>query len=264
MAKVSTGVRGKSSTAAAKRGSKASVRSAGGKAAAAVRSRDPRVDAYIERAAAFARPILRHLRELVHQACPEVQETIKWGMPAFVHHGPMCSMAAFKAHCAFGYWLGELVLQGAGAGSSKEGEAMGDYGRITALADLPKDSLLLWQIRCAAELNEKGVKRKAGSAGAGKAAAAEKRRTLEVPAVLTTALKTNAKARATFEALSYSHRKEYVEWINEAKTEPTRDKRVATTVQWLEDGKARNWKYKEERPVLTSPGTACPARRSGP
>lgn len=210
---------------------------------------DPRVDAYIERAAPFARPILRHLRGLVHQACPEVQETIKWGMPAFVHHGLMCSMAAFKAHCAFGYWLGELVLQGAGAGSSKEGEAMGDYGRITALADLPKDSLLLRQIRYAAELNEQGVKRKAGSArsgegGAGKAAAAEKSRTLEVPAALTKALKTNAKARATFEGFSYSHRKEYVEWISEAKTEPTRDNRVATTVQWLEEGKARNWKYK--------------------
>jgi hypothetical protein len=249
MAKVSTGARGKSSTAAAKRSGKASDRKVGGKEAAGVGRRDPRIDAYIERAAPFARPILKHVRGLVHQACPEVQETIKWGMPHFMHEGILCFMAAFSAHCGFGFRRAELVLREAGGMPSRSGEAMGDYGRITALADLPKDSLLLRQIRCAAELNEQGVKRKAGSArsgegGAGKAAAAEKSRRLEVPAALTKALKTNAKARATFEGFSYSHRKEYVEWISEAKTEPTRDKRVATTVQWLEEGKARNWKYK--------------------
>jgi uncharacterized protein YdeI (YjbR/CyaY-like superfamily) len=251
MVKVTGGVKGTSDTAAAKRGSRPSVRSGGGKAAAAAGKRDPRIDVYIERAAPFARPILRHMRGLVHQACPEAEETIKWGMPAFVHHGLMCSMAAFKSHCAFGYWLGELVLREAGGMPSRSGEAMGDYGRITALTDLPKDSLVLRHIRYAAKLNEQGVKRKAGGvrAGEGKVAAvAEKSRTLEVPAALTKVLKGNAKARATFEAFSYSHRKEYVEWISEAKTQPTRDKRVATTVQWLEEGKFRNWKYKEERP----------------
>jgi hypothetical protein len=89
------------------------------------------VDAYIARAATFAQPILKHLRATVHNACPEVEEALKWGMPFFVYRGsPLCSMAAFKQHCSFGFWKAALVT------GTKRGarEGMGDFGKITALA----------------------------------------------------------------------------------------------------------------------------------
>ncbi|HEX9303747.1 MAG TPA: DUF1801 domain-containing protein, partial [Thermoanaerobaculia bacterium] len=113
--------------------------------------KDPRIDAYIEKAADFAKPILRHLRKLVHKGCPEVEETLKWSVPHFDYKGPLAGMAAFKAHCAFGFWKGSLIVPG-----SKE--AMGQFGRIQTLSDLPKDELLLGYVRKAVQLNERGVK----------------------------------------------------------------------------------------------------------
>ncbi|MGI8437881.1 MAG: YdeI/OmpD-associated family protein [Chthoniobacterales bacterium] len=193
---------------------------------------DPRIDAYIAQAAAFARPILQHLRKVVHAGCPEVQETVKWSSPHFEYKGPLCGMAAFKAHCAFGFWKASLIL---GDGVKGGRDAMGHFGRITTLADLPPEKVLVGYVRKAAKLNDTGAK---DPTKARKARAA-----LPTPDYLTEALRTNAKARAHFAKLSPSCRREYIEWLTEAKREETREKRLATTLEWLAEGKSRNWKY---------------------
>ncbi len=193
---------------------------------------DPRIDAYIEKAAPFAQPILIHLRKLVHKACPDIVETIKWSMPIFEHKGIVCNMAAFKQHCAFGFWKQKILETDA---FPKHQNAMGSFGKITDISDLPKDREMVKLIKQAVELNEKGVK-------VPKAKAATKKE-LTVPDDLTAALLKNKKAKLTFEDLPYSHRKEYIEWINEAKTDATRNKRIATTIEWLAEGKSKNWKY---------------------
>lgn len=200
-------------------------------------TRDPRIDAYIAASADFAQPILRHLRELVHAACPTVEETMKWSFPHFMHEGMLCSMASFKAHCAFGFWKGALVLGEA----SRDTEAMGNLGRITRLEDLPPKTVLTGWIRDAMRLNEEGVmvptRRKP----------ALRRHALAMPAELTAALQRHPRARAHFEAFSPSQRKEYVEWVAEAKTDATREKRIATTIEWLTEGKPMHWKYQKAK-----------------
>ena len=196
-------------------------------------STDPRVDAYIAKSAEFARPILRHLRALVHEACPAAEETIKWGMPSFTHHGILCGLAAFKAHCTFGFWRRGLTDEIAKT-VVKAGEAMGSLGRITRLADLPSDRAMLDYIRQAAKLNE------AGGPARPKPRA---KKPLPVPADLAGALKKKAAAAKTFADFSPSARREYIEWITEAKRAETRQQRLATTLEWLTAGKKRNWKY---------------------
>ena len=197
--------------------------------------RDPRIDDYIARSAKFAQPILRHIRKLVHDACPEVEETMKWSSPHFDYHGIMMGMAAFKQHCAIGFWKGELIL-GKAAGS--EG-GMGHFGKVTSLADLPSDKELAGYIQKAAQLNREGIKMP-------RAVIQRKdkpRPPLTIPGYFTTALNKDKKAATTFENLSYSQKKEYLEWIMEAKREETRDKRLKTAISWLAEGKLRNWKY---------------------
>lgn len=201
-------------------------------------TKDPRVDAYIAKSADFAKPILAHLRKLIHENCPSVEETIKWSFPHFTYKGPadrsprvLCSMASFKQHCAFGFWYAANMT-----GVQQAAPAMGQFGRITSLADLPKDNVLVRQIREAIKLHDGGVKPRASSKSPGK-------KELEVPDYLTAALKKNKKALSTFEQFSYSNKKEYVEWITEAKTEETRKKRLETAIEWMSEGKARNWKY---------------------
>jgi len=196
---------------------------------------DPRVDAYINKAAEFSRPILLHLRELVHQGCPQVEETIKWGVPHFMHKGMLCSIAAFKQHCAFGFWKGKL-MESLKADDKQWAAAWGQYGRLTSLDDLPPDKLILRQVKEAAKLNDNGVK-------APPQRKAKEKAPLVVPPYFKKLLKANPKALATFEAFTYSHKKEYLEWITEAKTEETRQKRIAQTLEWLAEGKSRNWKY---------------------
>ena len=195
-------------------------------------TRDPRVDAYIARSAEFARPILSHLREIVHSACPEVEETLKWSAPHFMYRGMLAGMSAFKAHCAFGFWKGSLVTGGDGG---VEAQAMGQFGRITSLDDLPPRRVIIGYVKQAMKLNEEGVK------------TPKRRKTPKteplMPAELAAALAKNAKARATFEAFSPSHQREYVEWIAEAKGEETRQRRLANALEWMAEGKARNWKY---------------------
>jgi uncharacterized protein YdeI (YjbR/CyaY-like superfamily) len=198
---------------------------------------DPRIDAYIEKAAPFARPILKHIRSVVHQACPESVETVKWGMPFFMYRsGGLCHLAGFKAHCAFGFWHHEMEKVLADAGYS-DGSAMGNFGRIAALTDLPPKSELIRLIKTAMKLTDSG--RPARARTAARAANEE----LPIPAELAAALKKNKAAAATFEAFAPSHRKEYITWITEAKRDETRAKRLATTVECLAAGKSRHWKY---------------------
>jgi uncharacterized protein YdeI (YjbR/CyaY-like superfamily) len=196
-------------------------------------STDPRVDAYIAKSAGFAQPVLRHLRALVHQACPAAEETIKWGMPSFTHHGILCGMAGFKAHCTFGFWRRGMTDVIGGDGGKAE-QAMGSLGRITRRADLPTDRAMLGYIRQAAKLNEAG----------GPARPKPKpTKALPVPSDLAGALKQQAAAAKTFADFSPSARREYIEWITEAKRPETRQQRLATTLEWLAAGKKRNWKY---------------------
>lgn len=198
---------------------------------------DPRVDAYITAAAPFAQPILRHLRKVVHEGCPDVEETIKWGLPHFEYEGNIGGMAAFKEHCTFGFWKGDLLF---GPEKAEESGAMGQFGRITQLSDLPNDATFLGYVRKAVELNEEGVTLTRSPKPKGP-------KVLVVPDDLNAALKKNAKARKTFKDFSYSKRKDYVEWLTEAKREETRRQRLATTIEWLAEGKSRMWKYERPR-----------------
>jgi uncharacterized protein YdeI (YjbR/CyaY-like superfamily) len=196
---------------------------------------DPRIDAYIAKSAAFAQPILRHLRALVHRACPEATETIKWGMPFFEHHGLLCGLAAFKAHCAFGFHHQEMDKLLAADGAQGEG-AMGSLGRIAALSDLPSDATLVRYLQHAVKLNASGTPRRP---------ARKAKPALPVPADLSAALKKNKTAAATWAKFPPGHRREYIEWITDAKRPETRAKRLATTLKWLIAGKPRNWQYRD-------------------
>jgi uncharacterized protein YdeI (YjbR/CyaY-like superfamily) len=203
-------------------------------------SKDKRIDNYISKAQPFAQPILKKLRELLHKACPEVTETIKWGMPSFEYNGPMFGMASFKQHCVGGFWkskllkdpknlLGERKVQG--------GDAMGNLGRMTSIKDLPPDKALIAFVKQHMKLNEEGIK-------------VEKKpvvkKELIVPKELTSALNKNKKAKETFEKFPPSGKREYAEWIADAKTDATRDRRLTDAIQWMEEGKPRMWKYMKE------------------
>jgi uncharacterized protein YdeI (YjbR/CyaY-like superfamily) len=193
---------------------------------------DPRIDAYIARQADFARPILEHVRAAVHEACPGVEETMKWSMPTFVYGGGiLCGMAAFKQHASFGYWKHALVV---GEGEPRDG--MGSYGKLTSVKELPPKKTLLAHIKRAMQLNLDNVKSPAQRKAAPKPPP-------EAPADLVAALKKNAQARKAFEAFPPSAQRDYVEWIVEAKREETRAKRLAQAVEWMAEGKRRNWKY---------------------
>jgi uncharacterized protein YdeI (YjbR/CyaY-like superfamily) len=195
--------------------------------------RDRRVDSYVAKSADFARPILTHLRAVFHEACPDIEETIKWGFPFFQREGALfCYMASFKHHAAFGFRRGALVL---GKGKATE-KAMGQFGRLASVADLPPRRMLLAYVRKAAALNDPQAK----SASQSKRAAPK---AVAAPADLLAALKENAKARKCFEAFPPSHRRAYVEWITGAKREETRKRRIATAVRWLAEGKSQNWRY---------------------
>ena len=202
--------------------------------------KDKRVDTYIAKAQPFAKPILKKLRELIHKGNPEVQETIKWGMPFFDYEGPFCNFASFKEHATFGFWKYKLIKDPKGYlqnVSNKGGDAMGNLGRITSLKDLPPDKVFIDFVKQAKKINDEGIKLPSKP----KKPKAE----LVIPDYLIKALKKNKKAFDTFNNFSYSHKKEYVEWITEAKTEETRNKRIETAIEWMCEGKSRNWKYKK-------------------
>ena len=201
-------------------------------------STDPRIDAYIAARAEFARPILHHLRARIHAVCPHVEETIKWSMPFFMVGGrPLANMAAFKAHASFGFWDRNALLSSKEfeALAAKDREGMGVYGRLESLADLPDQATLDAQIREAVSRIESGERPKR--------AAKPPKAEAEVPAALAEALAGDAAAAKTFTDFPPSCRREYCEWIAEAKRPETRDKRIAETLAWLREGKRRNWKY---------------------
>lgn len=199
---------------------------------------DPRIDAYIEKSQGFAKPILNHLRSLVHQACPDMFETIKWGFPHFDYKGTVCSMAAFKQHCAFGFWKSSLIEDPLNLLSGSR-EAMGQLGRISSIEDLPDKDTLIKYIRNTVKLNEEGIKVLTKKP-------AKDKPEIQIPDYFTEALKANAAAMERFEKFSYSHRKEYLLWLTEAKSEDTRQKRMATAIEWISEGKGRNWKYEKK------------------
>src|SRR5215210_4745794 len=197
---------------------------------------DPRVDEYISKSADFAKPILNHLRDIVHEACPAVKETMKWRFPNFEYAGGiLCSMAAFKQHCTFGFWLASLMTDPDRLLTLGEKTAMGHLGQIKNIADLPPEKVLVKYIKEAMLLNETGAK-------ISKKKVSEIKE-VEVPPYFLDALRQNKTAYSTFEKFSPSHKKEYLEWITEAKSEATRNKRIATALEWLEEGKPRLWKY---------------------
>ncbi len=199
---------------------------------------DQRVDAYIEKAAPFAKPILLRLRKLIFQACPEAEETIKWSFPNYEIHGAMlCSMAAFKEHCSFGFWKASLLKDPDRVLHLAERNAMGHLERLGSLKDLPAERILTAYLKEAALLNKNKIKTV-------KPKAAPKKE-LPIPKALEAQLKKNKKTWAVFEAFSPSNRREYIEWINNAKTELTRNKRIETTIEWVGEGKSLNWKYKK-------------------
>jgi uncharacterized protein YdeI (YjbR/CyaY-like superfamily) len=195
-------------------------------------ARDHRIGTYINDAPPFAHPILEHLRDLVHEICPDVDEDIKWSMPFFLYKGaPICSMAAFKQHCSFGFWRYKDIVGG------KQDDGMGQFGKLTSLKDLPPAETIATFIRKAMALNESQVRAKRARAAAKPAPVPPEDFAVQL------ALQKHAAARKTYNAFPPSAQREYVDWINEAKTDTTRQKRIATALEWMAEGKRRNWKY---------------------
>lgn len=193
---------------------------------------DPRVDAYIKKAPPFAQPLLAHIRKVVHAAVPEVVETMKWSTPHFDYKGMFCGVAAFKEHVAFGFWKSALLKEHLpGSGMS----AAGQFGKIATLTDLPSDKELTRIIKIARQLNDDDVKAPPMRKGP--------RPALKTPADLTAALSKNKKARTTFDGFPPGQKREYVAWVVEARQAATREKRIKTAVEWMAEGKIRNWKY---------------------
>jgi uncharacterized protein YdeI (YjbR/CyaY-like superfamily) len=190
---------------------------------------DPRVDAYIAKSADFAKPVLKYIREVMHAACPDGEETMKWSTPTFMYHGILAGMAAFKEHGHFHFWKGALI-------KDKSGKSVNDrLANFTKVSDLPSKRELTAYVKRGMKLNEQGAKvpkRKAAPKAA-----------IKMPEYFAKALKRNKKAAAAFEEFSPSHRREYLEWITSAKQEATRERRVQTAIEWLAEGKPRNWKY---------------------
>jgi len=193
---------------------------------------DPRVDAYIKKSADFAQPILVELRERVHKSCPDTEETLKWGMPTFMYKKKiLCAMAAFKEHATFGFWQREVT----GGATDKEYDAMGQFGRVTSVKDLPGKRDFTELVKKAVAHIDSGVK--------APPKLKHPKPPLEVPDYFMAALKKSKKALATFEGFSPTNKREYVEWITDAKGEDTRTRRLAQAVEWMAEGKVRNWKY---------------------
>jgi len=200
--------------------------------------KSPAVDAYIAKSPEFARPILERIREAYHKASPDISEAMKWRMPFFEYHGILGRMAAFRKHADYGFWHAKLMT-GSKEGIAGDGPPGMAGAKITDVSQLPPLKVLVAQVKEAMALNEAGVKRPPR----------RKATAVKIPSDLTAALKKRAKAASTFKEMSTSCRNEYVEWITDAKQEATRQKRLTTTIQWLEEGKSRNWKYESKRPA---------------
>jgi uncharacterized protein YdeI (YjbR/CyaY-like superfamily) len=199
---------------------------------------NPKIDAYILKAQPFAQPVLKHLRKLIHQTCPDVEETIKWGFAFFEYKGPLCGMAAFKQHCSLGFWKA-ILMKDAEKLERNQDNSMGHIGKITSLKDLPSDKIIIGYIQEAVKLNEDGIKLPPRK----KAAAAKP---LPVPPYFKKALSKHKKASEHFDQFTPAQKKEYIVWLTEAKTEETRHKRMEQAIEWISEGKIRNWKYQKK------------------
>jgi uncharacterized protein YdeI (YjbR/CyaY-like superfamily) len=204
--------------------------------------KDPRVDAYIEKKAPFAQPILRELRAIIHEADPAVEEDIKWGAPAFMHKGIVCIMAGFKEYVGVNFWKGALIVPSM-ARRATDDKDMKQLEKMRSIEDLPPRKKIIAYVQAAVKLNEGGVP----TPNRGKDAPIKKRAPLRTPPSLSKALARNAKAKATYDGFSPSHKREYVEWIADAKSEETRDRRIEQALGWMAEGKPRNWKYMKKR-----------------
>ncbi len=193
-----------------------------------------KTDEYISKANDFAVPVLAHLRQIIHEECPDIKEVIKWGFPCFDYKGFLCGMSAHKTHCSFLFWKGTLMTDPDGVMEIAGKTGMGHFGKITSIKDLPEEKVLRKYIREAMELNISGVK-------------VPKKKTpkkeLVIPAYFMNAFEKNDAALTSFNDFSYTNKKEYVEWVTNAKTEKTREKRLVQSVEWMAEGKVRNWKY---------------------
>ena len=203
---------------------------------------DPRVDAYIARKAPFAQPILKELRAIIHEAHPDIDEDIKWGAPAFMHKGIVCIIAGFKEYVGVNFWKGALIVP-SNARRAGDDKDMKQLEKMHSIDELPPRRKIIAYVKAAVQLNEGGVP----TPNRGKDAPIRKRGPLRTPPSLAKALARNAKAKATYAAFSPSHKREYVEWISDAKTDETRDRRIEQALGWLAEGKPRNWKYMKKR-----------------
>lgn len=205
--------------------------------------KEKRIDAYIAKSADFAKPILKHFRTLVHKNCPEVEEKIKWGFPHFDYMGgPMCSMAAFKLHCAITFWKAALMKNGEELVKSAKSEvAMGHLGKITSLKDLPPDKKIISYLKEAMRLNEEGIKLSP------KKTSAIDKQEHKVPEDFFQLLAKTKGALRHFDAFTPGRKKEYLNWMAGAKTESTRNKRINTAVEWISEGKELHWRYSKAK-----------------
>jgi uncharacterized protein YdeI (YjbR/CyaY-like superfamily) len=190
-------------------------------------STDPRIDSYIAKAPEFAQPILTYLRDLVHKTVPDAGEDIKWGMPCLTYKGKnLAGMAAFKAHTSFGVH-----------GDGRAIEGMGQYGKMSSMDDMPSDATIVTALLAKDRIDSTGTALKIGSKP--KVAKPE----IPVPDDFAAELAKAQGARERFDSWAPSHRREYLEWIIEAKRPETRAKRIAEAGAWIAEGKKRNWKY---------------------
>jgi uncharacterized protein YdeI (YjbR/CyaY-like superfamily) len=195
---------------------------------------NPEFDDYIAKSAEFARPILQKLRKAFHEACPEIEETMKWSAPHFEYKGIVGSMAAFTQHVSWGFWKA-MLLKDPNKLFTRVGDTSMGGSKVTDESQLPPDRVLHAYIREAVALNRDGTKVPKPK----KKPKAE----LKIPDYFMAALRKNKKALATFDAFSPSNKREYVEWVVDAKQQATRDKRLAQAIEWMAEGKPRNWKY---------------------
>lgn len=192
-----------------------------------------KITEYIDNAQPFAQPILWHFRDLIHKVCPKVEEKLKWGVPFFDYKGSMCFMAGFKNHCNIGFWKG-AIMQDALLFTENNTKALGGLNKIKAITDLPNDDTLMAYIAEAMILNENGVK---------VTPAFKKIAVPEMPKEFTEALQNEPIVLGIFEGFTPSQRKEYILWIASAKTEATKSKRILQAIDWIADGKIKDWKY---------------------
>jgi uncharacterized protein YdeI (YjbR/CyaY-like superfamily) len=192
---------------------------------------DKRIDAYVAKSADFARPVLTRLRELIHEFCPDCEETVKWSSPTFMYGGSiMCGIVAFKERCVLHFWKGPLIVA-----EGQKDDNWEKLNSLTTVSDIPPKKVVGAYIKKAMELNEAGAKVPKRPA--------KPKKELVIPEAFMAAIKKNKKALATYEKFSPSHKREYIEWISDAKAEATRDRRITQAVEWMAEGKPRNWKY---------------------